>query len=189
MPEEKLREAFGPVIDRLADNGIDLTKMPVEVAPIAHYHMGGVAADVKMQTEVPGLLVAGEAVGGANGANRLSGNAITEAFVFGRQAGRTAAARVKAMTSVPAANGAARATVDLIRSAPPKDMPNSAEMLAAPAGDHVRRRRAAPHRGRSFERALGTIGELDHSARRPPVRRRAARSTCSGSTGSISATC
>ena len=40
-----LRDAFGPVIDRLAANGIDLTKMPVEVAPIAHYHMGGVKAD------------------------------------------------------------------------------------------------------------------------------------------------
>src|SRR6185436_13802377 len=102
VPEEKLREAFGPVIDRLAANGIDLTKMPVEVAPIAHYHMGGAAADVRMQTEVPGLLVAGEAVGGANGANRLSGNAITEAFVFGRQAGRTAATRAKAMKAVPA---------------------------------------------------------------------------------------
>ena len=49
-----------------------------------------------METEVPGLLVAGEAVGGANGANRLSGNAITEALVFGRQAGRSAAARAKA---------------------------------------------------------------------------------------------
>ena len=102
VPEEKLREAFGPVIDRLAANGIDLTKMPVEVAPIAHYHMGGVVADVTMQTEVPGLLVAGEAVGGANGANRLSGNAITEALVFGRQAGRTAAARAKAMKAAPA---------------------------------------------------------------------------------------
>jgi len=65
----------------------------------------------------------------ANGANRLSGNAITEAFVFGRQAGRTAAARAKAMTSAPMANGAERAAVDLIRSDPPKDMPNSAEML------------------------------------------------------------
>src|SRR4029077_12718851 len=108
VPEAKLREAFGPVIDRLAANGIDLTKMPIEVAPIAHYHMGGVAADVTMQTEVPGLLAAGEAVGGANGANRLSATAITEAFVFGRQAGRTAAARAKAMTSVPAANNAAR---------------------------------------------------------------------------------
>ena len=56
-----LRAAFGPVIDRLAANGIDLTKMPVEVAPIAHYHMGGVAADARMQTAVPGLLAAGEA--------------------------------------------------------------------------------------------------------------------------------
>src|SRR5580765_4764629 len=129
VPETKLREAFGPVIDRLASNGIDLTRMPVEVAPIAHYHMGGAAADVRMQTEVPGLLVAGEAVGGANGANRLSGNAITEALVFGRQAGRTAAARVKAMKSAPASDNAARATVDLIRSSPPKDVPNSAEML------------------------------------------------------------
>ena len=93
VPEAKLREAFGPVIDRLAANGIDLTTMPIEVAPIAHYHMGGVAADVRMETEVPGLLVAGEAVGGANGANRLSGNAITEALVFGREAGRSAARR------------------------------------------------------------------------------------------------
>src|ERR1700744_1173142 len=90
-----LREAFGPVIDRLAANAIDLTKMPVEVAPIAHYHMGGVAADAQMKTELPGLLVAGEAVGGANGANRLSGNAITEALVFGRHAGRSAAERAR----------------------------------------------------------------------------------------------
>ena len=92
---EALRAAFGPVIDRLAANDIDLTKMPVEVAPIAHYHMGGVVADPRMETEVPGLLVAGEAVGGANGANRLSGNAITEAFVFGRRAGRSAAERAR----------------------------------------------------------------------------------------------
>src|ERR1700722_16175226 len=78
-----LRVAFGSVIDRLAENHIDLTRMPVEVAPIAHYHMGGVKADASMATDVPGLYVAGEVVGGANGANRLSGNAITEALVFG----------------------------------------------------------------------------------------------------------
>src|SRR6266849_1143659 len=93
--EAELRAAFGPVIDRLAKNNIDLTRMPVEVAPIAHYHMGGVVTDARMETEVPGLLVAGEAVGGANGANRLSGNAITEALVFGRRAGRSAAERSK----------------------------------------------------------------------------------------------
>ena len=90
--EAALRAAFGPVIDRLAANGIDLTEAPVEVAPIAHYHMGGIGADTRLATRVPGLYAAGEAVGGANGANRLSGNAITEAFVFGHRAGRNAAA-------------------------------------------------------------------------------------------------
>ena len=89
--EAALRAAFGPVIDRLAANGIDLTDAPVEVAPIAHYHMGGIGVDARLATRVPGLYAAGEAVGGANGANRLSGNAITEAFVFGHRAGRNAA--------------------------------------------------------------------------------------------------
>ena len=92
--EARLRAAAGPVIDRLAKNGIDLTKQAIEVAPIAHYHMGGVKADAAMATRVPGLFVAGEAVGGANGANRLSGNAITEALVFGRKAGKSAAGKV-----------------------------------------------------------------------------------------------
>jgi succinate dehydrogenase/fumarate reductase flavoprotein subunit len=98
--ESVLREAFGPVIDRLAANGIDLTRQPIEVAPIAHYHMGGVRADTDMRTSVPHLFAAGEAVGGANGANRLSGNAITEAFTFGRRAGEGAAA-LAARTRMP----------------------------------------------------------------------------------------
>jgi succinate dehydrogenase/fumarate reductase flavoprotein subunit len=95
VPEDQLRAAFGPVIDRLLANGIDLTKQPVEVSPIAHYHMGGVRVDERMFAGVPGLYAAGEAVGGANGANRLSGNAIPEAFVFGERAGRFAAAATR----------------------------------------------------------------------------------------------
>ena len=91
IPEEQLRNAFGPVIDKLASNGIDLTKRTIEVSPIAHYHMGGIRVNEQMETSVPGLYGAGEAVGGANGANRLSGNAIPEAFVFGERAGRFAA--------------------------------------------------------------------------------------------------
>src|SRR5712672_1570207 len=125
--EAALREAFGPVIDRLAANHIDLTKMPVEVAPIAHYHMGGVVADARMETEVPGLLVAGEAVGGANGANRLSGNAITEALVFGRRAGASAAERARASRQAfrPAD---ARAALDLVTADGPSDL-NTAAMI------------------------------------------------------------
>lgn len=100
--EAQLRAAAGPVIDRLAKNGIDLTKQAIEVAPIAHYHMGGVKADASMATRVAGLFAAGEAVGGANGANRLSGNAITEALVFGRKAGRSAVDRASRQGAVRA---------------------------------------------------------------------------------------
>ncbi|MEW6454566.1 MAG: FAD-binding protein [Pseudomonadota bacterium] len=160
VPADKLREAFGPVIDKLAENGIDLTKMPVEVAPIAHYHMGGVQADVRMTTEVPGLLVAGEAVGGANGANRLSGNAITEALVFGREAGRTAAERVKQMKAVPSSGNGAQAAIDLINAPARKGAPNMAEML-----QHLQQIMAddvGPLRtGETLERALKGITALD----------------------------
>ena len=129
--EAALREAFGPVIDRLAANHIDLTKMPIEVAPIAHYHMGGIAVDVQMETGIPGLLAAGEAVGGANGANRLSGNAVTEALVFGRRAGLGAAARAAKLQTQPFRQHAARDAIALATADrdPGGDEPNSADMM------------------------------------------------------------
>jgi succinate dehydrogenase/fumarate reductase flavoprotein subunit len=164
---QALRAAFGPVIDRLAANNIDLTKMPVEVAPIAHYHMGGVAANARMETEVPGLLVAGEAVGGANGANRLSGNAITEALVFGRRAGKTAAARARgARQSFHAAD--AREPIDLLGADGAASDLNTAAMiqtLQATMADDV-----GPFRTRArLERALGVIDDLAAAlGERPP---------------------
>jgi succinate dehydrogenase/fumarate reductase flavoprotein subunit len=93
VPAEDLKAGFGPVIDILARQGIDLTRDMVEVAPMAHFMLGGIAVDVDMQTGVEGLLACGEAIAGMHGANRLSGNAITEALVTGRIAGETAFAR------------------------------------------------------------------------------------------------
>jgi succinate dehydrogenase/fumarate reductase flavoprotein subunit len=126
--EAALRAAFGPVIDRLAANNIDLTKTAVEVAPIAHYHMGGIAVDTQMRTGLPGLFAAGEAVGGANGANRLSGNAITEAFVFGRRAGRSAAADAGQGARADRADNSAE-LLDLLSAAAPAREFNTAEMV------------------------------------------------------------
>jgi succinate dehydrogenase / fumarate reductase flavoprotein subunit len=128
VPEAEIRNAFGPVVDRLTANGIDLASRPVEVAPIAHYHMGGVRVDAMLQTRVPGLYACGEAVGGANGANRLSGNAITEAFVFGAHAGRNAAQRALRSSSLWDAE-AARPTLDLLSSADRRDTPNLAAVV------------------------------------------------------------
>ena len=187
--EAELRAAFGPVIDRLAANGIDLTKMPVEVAPIAHYHMGGVVADELMQTEVPGLLVAGEAVGGANGANRLSGNAITEALVFGRRAGRTAAERAsrttaQALQPTVRSRGARSARV----ARPTAATINTAAMVQAlqsAMADDV-----GPFRtDAKLRRALARDRRSHRRARRRGRSAMAARSTCARSTGSTCATC
>jgi succinate dehydrogenase/fumarate reductase flavoprotein subunit len=96
LPAEQIHAAFPPVVDKLLAQGIDLTKQAVEVAPTAHYTIGGVRVGPDMATTVPGLWAAGEAVGGQHGANRLSGNAITETFVFGAAAGVDAARAVRA---------------------------------------------------------------------------------------------
>ena len=125
VPEAQLRRAFGPVIDKLAANGIDLTQQLVEVAPIAHYHMGGVRVDEAMQTGVPGLYACGEAIGGANGANRLSGNAITEAFVFGARAGQCAA-KTAMHAGTHWSDAAAAPTLDMLRASDMRETPNLA---------------------------------------------------------------
>lgn len=98
------------MVDKLLEQGIDLTQRAVEVGPTAHYTIGGVRVDPRMRTNVPGLLAAGEAVGGAHGANRLSGNAISEAFVFGARAGVSAAADA-ATLGRPDPNGSAAAAM------------------------------------------------------------------------------
>ena len=79
-PETTLRAAFGPVIDRLAANDIDLTRRGIEVSPIAHYHMGGVRVNSNMG-RVPGLLAAGRR-GRRKRRKPFIGNAPSEAFVF-----------------------------------------------------------------------------------------------------------
>ena len=62
-----------------------------------HHTMGGVSTDIKARVldwderPIPGLYAAGEVTGGLHGANRLGGNAICDAHVFGRIAGYEAA--------------------------------------------------------------------------------------------------
>jgi succinate dehydrogenase/fumarate reductase flavoprotein subunit len=129
VPPDEIRRAFGPVVDRLAANGIDLAHQPIEVAPIAHYHMGGIRVDNTLETGIAGLFACGEAIGGANGANRLSGNAITESFVFGARAGHHAASKAmqRPMPSLETAAGA----IDFLRSAERRDAPNVAASIVA----------------------------------------------------------
>jgi succinate dehydrogenase / fumarate reductase flavoprotein subunit len=73
---------------------LDISQQPMEVAPTAHYSMGGVVVvePDTHATDVAGLYAAGEVVAGLHGANRLGGNSLAETVVFGRRAGEAAAA-------------------------------------------------------------------------------------------------
>ncbi|MEU9317245.1 FAD-binding protein [Streptomyces sp. NPDC048295] len=107
---------------------LDITREPIEVAPTAHYSMGGVwVRPEDHSTDVRGLYAIGEASSGLHGANRLGGNSLIELLVYGRITGRAAAAYSDALTAQPrsaAAAAEARAEVD--------------ELLAADGPENVR---------------------------------------------------
>jgi succinate dehydrogenase / fumarate reductase, flavoprotein subunit len=71
---------------------IDISKEWMEVAPTAHYSMGGIVVNPEShQTCIKGLYAAGEVTSGVHGANRLGGNSLAETVVFGEIVGRHAA--------------------------------------------------------------------------------------------------
>lgn len=74
-----------PLIDRIKQG------YAIEVAPAAHFSLGGVRVDAETDTGVPGLFACGEVTGAMHGANRLSGNAGAQVLVQGRVAGLRAA--------------------------------------------------------------------------------------------------
>jgi L-aspartate oxidase len=87
---DHLRERFPNVTAAVAEAGFDLTAGPVPIAPAAHYFLGGASTDIWGRTTIPGLFAAGEcAATGVHGANRMAGNSLTEAVVFGRRAATT----------------------------------------------------------------------------------------------------
>ena len=93
-------EARIPAMMRMfAQYGIDIRKEPILVYPTLHYQNGGLDINVNgMTTNVENLYVAGEAVGGIHGRNRLMGNSLLDIIVFGRSAGQNAAAHAKEVT-------------------------------------------------------------------------------------------
>lgn len=89
VPEETLK-SFMYEREMCAERGFDYHEKRVEIAPSAHFFMGGVAIDSDANTTVPGLFAAGEVSGGVQGGNRLSGNSLSEILVFGSRAGVSA---------------------------------------------------------------------------------------------------
>jgi len=82
--------------------GIDISKQKMEVAPTAHYSMGGVFVNhTTGKTTVENLYAIGEVTAGVHGANRLGGNSLAEIMVFGRLTAQQIARDVRKVHSIP----------------------------------------------------------------------------------------
>lgn len=91
LPPATIHERLPSMYRQFMAVGIDITLEPMEIAPTAHYSMGGVRVEpYSHATEVPGLFAAGEVAAGVHGANRLGGNSLAEILVFGRIAAASA---------------------------------------------------------------------------------------------------
>jgi len=100
---------------------LDITASPIEIAPTAHYSMGGVwVRSSDHRTDVAGLYAVGEAASGLHGANRLGGNSLIELLVYGRIVGRAAseyAAGLSVRRRSADAVSAARSEIDTVLAA------------------------------------------------------------------------
>jgi len=83
-----VEERLPRMTERFDSLGVDLSEEPVEVAPTAHYGMGGIAVDFETgETGIEGLYAVGEVTAGVHGANRLGGNSLAETVAVGAVVG------------------------------------------------------------------------------------------------------
>jgi succinate dehydrogenase / fumarate reductase flavoprotein subunit len=88
------RRRFAGIHSRFLEHGIDSIHEPILVYPTQHYQNGGIAINVTGESSVQNLYAVGEVSGGVHGENRLGSNSLLDIFVFGRRAGKDAAAKV-----------------------------------------------------------------------------------------------
>jgi len=90
-----ITENYPAMVRQFGKFDIDITREPMLIYPTLHYQNGGIEINVKCETDIPGLFVAGEASGGLHGRNRLMGNSVLDYNVFGKRAGVQAAQHAK----------------------------------------------------------------------------------------------
>ena len=161
--KEKLRGYFPQTQELLRTvAGLDITKELVPIRPLAHRPIGGIETNAAGETSVPGLFAVGEcACNGLNGAGRLAGNALTEAVVFGRRAGETAAkhATVGSKKSFPTAK-VADEEKQLARIISTESSTDSLGKIHSELGHLMNEKVGLIRSGTGLQEALGQIQSL-----------------------------
>ena len=98
--EGTIEKRIPAMMRMFAKYDIDIRKEPILVYPTLHYQNGGIDISANGMSGVENLYVAGEAVGGIHGRNRLMGNSLLDIIVFGRNAGRNAGAKAAEIKKV-----------------------------------------------------------------------------------------
>ena len=178
LGREKIMERLPQIRElAMAFAGVDPIEAPIPIRPGAHYHMGGVHVDSwGASPHMQGLFAAGEcACVSVHGANRLGGNSLLEAVVFGARTGAAAARFANESHNGRGHRGDARGRGGLREDA--------ARAARAPA-------RSPPARAARGARGhdAGEGRRLPHRARAAARRRRRSRSCASGSRASWSPT-
>lgn len=143
LPRETIMKRLPRVYQTLLElQMLDITTTPIEIAPTAHYSMGGVWVRPEDHgTGVDGLYAIGEASSGLHGANRLGGNSLIELLVFGRIVGEAAAAYsagLEAQVRSAEAIDAARAEIDeLLASDGPENVRSLQRAIRNTMTDHA----------------------------------------------------
>jgi L-aspartate oxidase len=96
IPEADAEISLPYMLRRYRGAGIDPLSEPIMTFPVLHYQNGGLVIDEHAETTLEGVYACGEIAGGTHGRNRMMGNSLLECSVFGRRAGRAAAAKASA---------------------------------------------------------------------------------------------
>ncbi|MDT7785130.1 MAG: succinate dehydrogenase / fumarate reductase, flavoprotein subunit, partial [Pseudonocardiales bacterium] len=167
LPREQIMRRLPRVYQTLLELQMkDITREPMEIAPTAHYSMGGVwVSPADHSTGVDGLYAIGEASSGLHGANRLGGNSLIELLVYGRIVGEAAAAYSASLSAQRRSRivlGEARAEVDGLLNA---DGPENVRALQRTLRNTMTEHAGVVRDESSLRKGLAELDELEERIR------------------------
>ena len=159
---EYIRERLPRMYERFESLGVDIAEEPMEVAPTAHYAMGGVDFDPRTgETAVEDLYVIGETTAGVHGANRLGGNSLVETVIVGKLVGEHVATQSpEAPGAEPGLEHGSEKEFDRLREKLDTDGSEDVEEVVEDLGEVMEDHAGIRRDEESLKRGIERLGEI-----------------------------